>query len=290
MGTGANGTAPHADSRNMIFDPDGNLLQTDDGGVYRLVNPNDSTRVWESAGGRHAGERDQIRRLRSGEQRDRGRQLRTPASREQNPGFGPAQDVDGDGVPDDAATRFVWHRSARAMEIPSGPSWTTPTATARPTRWCASAWATISGRSGCAPSTPPARRWEIPSGSECGAVPARISQRPGACGCRAFDGYYDHPLCGQCRQQPRRCSWGFSASMRATTGSMSSTPSLPAPRAQARISSSAISSRPWPTAALTAPHPMRSVIYAAMGNNILVREAGAANHQDLRFGRSTAPA
>jgi hypothetical protein len=45
---GANSTAPHADSRAMAFDANGNLLQTDDGGIYRLVNPNASTRVWTS--------------------------------------------------------------------------------------------------------------------------------------------------------------------------------------------------------------------------------------------------
>ncbi|MEW6161398.1 MAG: hypothetical protein AB1813_28550, partial [Verrucomicrobiota bacterium] len=35
----ANGTAPHADSRVMIFDSNGTLLEGDDGGLYRLVNP-----------------------------------------------------------------------------------------------------------------------------------------------------------------------------------------------------------------------------------------------------------
>jgi len=45
----ANDTAPHPDSRNMIFDSDGNILEVDDGGIYKLTNPNDdSTREWVS--------------------------------------------------------------------------------------------------------------------------------------------------------------------------------------------------------------------------------------------------
>src|SRR5205085_10982517 len=44
---GAHGTSPHADSRGMQFDADGNLLQANDGGIYRLVNPNNpATRQW----------------------------------------------------------------------------------------------------------------------------------------------------------------------------------------------------------------------------------------------------
>lgn len=46
---GANGTSPHADSRNMAFDADGNLLQANDGGIYRLVEPNNRKhRRWVS--------------------------------------------------------------------------------------------------------------------------------------------------------------------------------------------------------------------------------------------------
>ncbi len=48
---GANNTAPHADSRAMAFDAAGNLLQSDDGGVYRLSNPGASTRAWVSVNG-----------------------------------------------------------------------------------------------------------------------------------------------------------------------------------------------------------------------------------------------
>ena len=37
---GANGTAPHADTRAMFFDADGNVLQANDGGIFKLVSPN----------------------------------------------------------------------------------------------------------------------------------------------------------------------------------------------------------------------------------------------------------
>lgn len=45
---GANKTAPHADTRAMAFDANGNLLESDDGGIYRLSNPSASTRIWGS--------------------------------------------------------------------------------------------------------------------------------------------------------------------------------------------------------------------------------------------------
>lgn len=45
---GASNTAPHADSRAMAFDANGNLLEADDGGIYRLNNPSSSSRVWTS--------------------------------------------------------------------------------------------------------------------------------------------------------------------------------------------------------------------------------------------------
>jgi hypothetical protein len=52
VGRGADGTAPHADTRAMVFDANGNILQSNDGGIYRLVNPNDpATRRWVSVNG-----------------------------------------------------------------------------------------------------------------------------------------------------------------------------------------------------------------------------------------------
>lgn len=45
---GAGGTAPHADSRDMVFDAANRILQSDDGGIYRLVNPNAAGTAWQS--------------------------------------------------------------------------------------------------------------------------------------------------------------------------------------------------------------------------------------------------
>lgn len=39
MDAGGNNTAPHADSRDMEFDANGNLLESDDGGIYRRLSP-----------------------------------------------------------------------------------------------------------------------------------------------------------------------------------------------------------------------------------------------------------
>jgi photosystem II stability/assembly factor-like uncharacterized protein len=49
----ANGTAPHEDSRGMRFDANGNLVYTCDGGVYRLVDPNNLSqqRAWQDMNG-----------------------------------------------------------------------------------------------------------------------------------------------------------------------------------------------------------------------------------------------
>src|SRR5262249_20629074 len=44
---GANNTAPHADSRALVFDDNGNLLYASDGGISRLSQPdNPSLRQW----------------------------------------------------------------------------------------------------------------------------------------------------------------------------------------------------------------------------------------------------
>ena len=49
----AHGTAPHPDSRAMVFDANGNLLQSSDGGLYRLVDPDNrlNQRQWVSVNG-----------------------------------------------------------------------------------------------------------------------------------------------------------------------------------------------------------------------------------------------
>ena len=48
---GANNSAPHADSRSMVFDANGNILEGDDGGIYRLTNPSAGARVWTAVFG-----------------------------------------------------------------------------------------------------------------------------------------------------------------------------------------------------------------------------------------------
>lgn len=55
LGAAGGGTAsnssPHADSREMAFDADGNLLETDDGGIYRRTSPRSDTGDWFSVNG-----------------------------------------------------------------------------------------------------------------------------------------------------------------------------------------------------------------------------------------------
>lgn len=47
----ANNSSPHADSRDMAFDAAGNLIEGDDGGVYRRTNPRSNTGDWFSING-----------------------------------------------------------------------------------------------------------------------------------------------------------------------------------------------------------------------------------------------
>lgn len=49
-GTASN-SAPHADSREMVFNVDGDLIQVDDGGIYRRTSPRDNTGDWFSLNG-----------------------------------------------------------------------------------------------------------------------------------------------------------------------------------------------------------------------------------------------
>jgi hypothetical protein len=48
MDAGGNSTAPHADSRDLAFDANGNLLESDDGGIYRRSQPTSSAGSWSS--------------------------------------------------------------------------------------------------------------------------------------------------------------------------------------------------------------------------------------------------
>ncbi len=47
----ANNSSPHADSRDMAFDAQGNLLESDDGGIYKRVSPKLPTGAWFSLNG-----------------------------------------------------------------------------------------------------------------------------------------------------------------------------------------------------------------------------------------------
>ena len=55
LGAAGGGTAsnssPHADSRDMTFDANGNLIEVDDGGVYRRTSPKNNTGDWFSVNG-----------------------------------------------------------------------------------------------------------------------------------------------------------------------------------------------------------------------------------------------
>ena len=47
-GAGGGNTSPHADSRALAFDANGNLLESDDGGIYRRSSPTLPTGTWAS--------------------------------------------------------------------------------------------------------------------------------------------------------------------------------------------------------------------------------------------------
>jgi len=49
-GTASN-SAPHADSRDMVFDAAGSLLEADDGGIYKRIDPRSYTGDWVSLNG-----------------------------------------------------------------------------------------------------------------------------------------------------------------------------------------------------------------------------------------------
>ncbi len=44
----ASNSSPHADSREMVFDANGDIIEVDDGGVYRHTDPNGTTGDWVS--------------------------------------------------------------------------------------------------------------------------------------------------------------------------------------------------------------------------------------------------
>ena len=48
---GANNTAPHADSRELAFDANNDVIEVDDGGIFRLATPLTGARTWSSING-----------------------------------------------------------------------------------------------------------------------------------------------------------------------------------------------------------------------------------------------
>ena len=47
----ASGSSPHADSRSLAFDQNGNLIETSDGGIFKRTSPGDATGDWFSLAG-----------------------------------------------------------------------------------------------------------------------------------------------------------------------------------------------------------------------------------------------
>ncbi len=47
----ANSSTPHVDSREMVFDANGHIIEVDDGGIYRRTSPRDNTGDWFSING-----------------------------------------------------------------------------------------------------------------------------------------------------------------------------------------------------------------------------------------------
>jgi hypothetical protein len=48
MGANGGNTTPHADSRELVMDANGNLIEGDDGGLYRRLSPQTNTGTWTS--------------------------------------------------------------------------------------------------------------------------------------------------------------------------------------------------------------------------------------------------
>ena len=88
VGPGANNTAPHSDSRAMVIDPLGNLLQGNDGGIFRLVTPSvAATRTWNAVVGNlvaaesHSGAYDPVSKVYTSGNQDNGTAFQpTPGS------------------------------------------------------------------------------------------------------------------------------------------------------------------------------------------------------------------
>src|SRR5262245_45610063 len=106
----ANGTAPHADSRDMAFDAAGNLIESDDGGVFRLTTPTAAGRTWQSLNSNLritevlSAAYDPLNNVIFTGNQDNGTSWQTGQPPE-------PVDANGDSVPEDGAARFPWANS-----------------------------------------------------------------------------------------------------------------------------------------------------------------------------------
>jgi hypothetical protein len=104
----ANGTAPHADSRDMVFVGQ-HIFEADDGGLYRLYNPSlPPTRYWESRNGnlrineQYSAAYDHVHNVILSANQDTG-------SAEQPLTAGDGQSNDGDAEKDELDERTTWN-------------------------------------------------------------------------------------------------------------------------------------------------------------------------------------
>src|SRR5205823_825199 len=107
-------TAPHADSRSLVFDTAGRLLDADDGGIYRLSLPFDAAnRQWSSVNADLVITEilslsyDPLNNVFISGEQDTGSAAQTGQPSD-------PVDVNGDGLPDDFATRSVWQQVLQA--------------------------------------------------------------------------------------------------------------------------------------------------------------------------------
>ena len=101
----ARASSPHADSREMVFDAGGDLIEVDDGGVYRRTSPRDNTGDWFSLNGNlqisemHNIAYDPVSKRLIGGNQDTG----TPYQREGGPAWISLSTADGGDVAVDAS-------------------------------------------------------------------------------------------------------------------------------------------------------------------------------------------
>ena len=101
----ASSSSPHADSREMVLDAGGDLIEVDDGGVYRRTSPKDNTGDWFSLNGNlqvsemHNIAYDPVAKMLIGGNQDTG----TPDQRQPGPVWMTLSSADGGDVAVDAS-------------------------------------------------------------------------------------------------------------------------------------------------------------------------------------------